>query len=243
MSCLITCDHLSFGYRPGREVLHNLSFTLQPGLTALLGANGAGKSTLMRILATELPVPRAAEVTIAGIPARWRNLGAIRSRIGWVPQEFPFDRRQRARDAITMVARLRGMRRRDIPAAVEAALADAELADRGGDRLASLSGGLRRRAVIAAGIVHSPDILLLDEPTAGLDPDNRADVMAMLRRCADDGTSILMSTHLSADVESADRVSFLRDGAIQHSGPVDAILREHGSIDAAFSALRKTGTP
>lgn len=243
MTSLLTCEHLSFGYRPGREVLHDLSFSLESGMTALLGANGAGKSTLMRILATELPVPRGATVTITDINANRGNLGAIRSRIGWAPQEFPFDRHQRARDAIAMIAHLRGMRRGDVPGAVDKALAAAELSDRASDRLGSLSGGLRRRAVIAAGIVHSPEVLLLDEPTAGLDPDNRADVMAMLRRCADSGTAVLMSTHLSTDVESADRVAFLRDGAIMHNAPVANVLRDHGSIDAAFSALSKGGAP
>ena len=239
MSMLVRCEHLSFGYSPRRKVLKNLSFTLHPGVTALLGANGAGKSTFMRILATELPVPSGASVTIAGMNASSRNLGPIRSCIGWVPQEFPFDRHQRVSDAVSMVASLRGVPRRQVPTATAEALEKAELLDHANRRLGSLSGGLRRRAVIAAGIVHSPGILLLDEPTAGLDPDNRTDVIAMLTRCSQDGTAILMSTHLSVDVESADRAAFLRDGAIQHIAAVEDLLREYPSIDAAFTTLSR----
>lgn len=239
MPVLVRCEHLTFGYSFRRRVLHNLNFELEPGITALLGANGAGKSTFMRILATELPVPSHASVTILGMDASSRHLGTIRSHIGWIPQEFPFDKHQRVSDVVSMVASLRGVPRRDVRAATEEALEKAELSDHAQRRLGSLSGGLRRRAVIAAGIVHAPDVLLLDEPTAGLDPDNRTDVIAMLKRCSQDGTSILMSTHLAVDVESADRVAFLRDGAIRNIASVEDLLRQYPSIDAAFTALSR----
>lgn len=232
----IEIHDLTFSYGRRSPVLTGLNLTVEDGLVALLGENGAGKSTLLRILATEIPPRRrTGTVIIDGEELTRANLGRIRSRLGWVPQDFPFDGQQKVADAIAAVAWLRGMPRRDIPEAVNATLGTVDLADRADEKLKNLSGGLRRRAVIAAGLVHHPRTLLLDEPTAGLDPRNRKHTLRILRDIADRGILVLLSTHLAVDAEACERVLFLAEGHVLEDRPTAEFLERHGSIDAAFT--------
>lgn len=234
----LVCEGIRFAYPRRDPVLVDLGFSIDGGLVALLGENGAGKSTLMSILATQPPAGRlSGTVRIGGVAVAPGTRRRIRRDLGWVPQEFPFDPAQRVGAAVGMVARLRGMARPEVGEAVAAALALVGLEDRADRRLGELSGGLRRRAVIAAGIVHRPRVVLLDEPTAGLDPANRRRIMEILARGAESGMTVLFSTHLAADAAGADRVLFLSGGGIVEDAAPETLVRRHGGIDEAFVAL------
>jgi ABC-2 type transport system ATP-binding protein len=180
--------------------LDGLDLELRPGITGLLGPNGAGKTTLIRILATLL-APSAGTVAVDG----WRAERApdrveIRRRLGYLPQDLGLYPRFTAFEFVDYLAVLKEL---DDPAdrhrRVRAALEAVELADVAGRRLRTLSGGMRRRVGIAQAIVADPDLLLLDEPTTGLDPEQRMRFRQLIARLGEHRT-VLLSTHLVEDV-------------------------------------------
>ncbi|MGC9665715.1 ABC transporter ATP-binding protein [Planosporangium sp. 12N6] len=189
--------------RAGRRMaVDGLDLSLGTGVHGLLGPNGAGKTTLMRALATVLR-PAGGELELLGQPAGGRlDLRAVRRAIGYLPQEFGFYRRFTVREFVEYMAWLKEMPGRDIPGAVQRAVDRVGLTDRADDRLKTLSGGMLRRAGIAQAIVNDPRILLLDEPTVGLDPEQRLDFRALLRELGTD-SCVVVSTHLVEDVAAA----------------------------------------
>jgi ABC-type multidrug transport system ATPase subunit len=179
-----------------------LDLSLGTGVHGLLGPNGAGKTTLMRALATVLR-PASGELMLLGQPVGGRiDLRGVRRGIGYLPQEFGFYPRFTVREFVEYMAWLKEMPARDVPGAVQRAVERVGLADRADDRMKTLSGGMLRRAGIAQAIVNDPEILLLDEPTVGLDPEQRLDFRALLRDLGAD-TCVLVSTHLVEDVVAA----------------------------------------
>nr|WP_227659068.1 MULTISPECIES: ABC transporter ATP-binding protein [unclassified Corynebacterium] len=236
-AAMIEVENLHYRYSRSRPVLNGVSFSHKEGLVSLLGENGAGKSTLMRILATEVTSGYDGTVVVAGEDLDGGSVRRIRSSVGWVPQDFPFDSSQKVQSIMRDVAWLRGVKRADREEAIARSLRQVGLEDRGGDKAGNLSGGLRRRLVIAAGLVHDPSLLLLDEPTAGLDPKNRRSIMSILQKRAAAGTAIVMSTHVAEDVMQTDRVAFLAHGRIVASGKADSFMREYGDMESAFEML------
>ncbi|MER6910841.1 ATP-binding cassette domain-containing protein [Streptomyces sp. NPDC000594] len=202
-----------------RRIIENLDLSLRPGVTGLLGPNGAGKTTLLRTLATIAP-PRSGTLELFGEPARTeRDVRRARRRIGYLPQEFGYYPGFSVADFVHYCAWLREVPRARAVPETERALAAVGLADRARDRMKSLSGGMLRRAGIAAAIVGSPSLVLLDEPTVGLDPAQRLDFRDLLRSLARDGAAVLLSTHLVEDVGAAcETVLVLADGRFVHRG-------------------------
>lgn len=234
----LSTEQLTYSYRKGRIVLRGVDFTLPKGLTALLGENGAGKSTLMRLLATEIPAHRAdGNILLPGQSYRDTPLRDIRRALGWVPQHEPFDPSQRVVAALSDVASLRGIPRADRSRVVGASLQRVQLADSSQEKIANLSGGMARRVTIAAALLNEPEILLLDEPTAGLDPRNRRSVLNVVQDLAQNGMRVLMSTHVAADVRDADHILFLSQGAIALNTTVADFQQRYGDIDTAFERL------
>lgn len=218
-----------------RTALDHVTLTLTPGVTALVGPNGAGKSTLMRI-ATTVQRPSSGTVHLDGLPlsSRADDLRA-RERIGFLPQDFKADPQFSVTEHVTYQAWLRGVPRKAWDSATREAIGRVDLGSRAGDRMGRLSGGMRQRAGIAGAIVGNPDIIVLDEPTAGLDPSQRIEFRNALARL--DGASILLSTHLIEDVSAtAERVVVLKEGRIVHDGPTSA-LREQGVEREGVSRL------
>lgn len=214
----VQLSNLRQAYR-ARVVLDGLDLTLSPGVTGLLGPNGAGKTTLMRTLATVQP-PAGGTVTLDGTAVTGeRTARLVRRRIGYLPQKFGWDPGMRVRDFVEYGAWLREVpngRRRD---AVKKALLQVDLADRSDERMSRLSGGMRQRAGIAWAIVGGPGLVLLDEPTVGLDPRQRLQFRRILSELTD--TTVLLSTHLIDDVAAAcDRVVVLHSGRIRFDGSV-----------------------
>jgi ABC-2 type transport system ATP-binding protein len=225
--------------RAGRRMaVDGLDLSLGTGVHGLLGPNGAGKTTLMRALATVLP-PAGGELTLLGEEVGGRiDLRTVRRAIGYLPQEFGFYPRFTVREFVEYLAWLKEMPGRDIPGAVQRAIERVGLADRADDRMKTLSGGMLRRAGIAQAIVNDPELLLLDEPTVGLDPEQRLDFRSLLREIGADAC-VLVSTHLVEDVVAACTDVVLVDaGRLAFQG-VPADLETWGADGVGDSAAER----
>ena len=222
---MITIEHLSKNYRKGPWALLDVSLTFDKGMTGLLGPNGAGKSTLMRILAA-LETPTSGQVMINGLPLSRSE--EIREMIGYLPQFFHIYPQMTGRDYLEYVGIMKGLtnkaaRRKEISQLLEMVNLQ-EQADR---KVRTYSGGMKQRLGIAQALMGSPDILIVDEPTAGLDPQERVRFRNMLTRFSLERT-VILSTHIVADIESnCRRVAVMNRGSLLTAGNLEH-LREFG---------------
>ncbi|RKQ92072.1 lipooligosaccharide transport system ATP-binding protein [Solirubrobacter pauli] len=197
----------------------------------LLGPNGAGKSTTMRLL-TAQAIPDEGEIEILGLPVPARSKEA-RALCGVVPQLDNLDVTLTVEQNLRVFAYLYRVPRNERKAAIERALAIANLSDRRDTRVDNLSGGMRRRLLIARGLVHQPQLILLDEPTVGLDPQVRQELWALVDRLRSEGVSILMSTHYIEEAERlADTVTIMSHGKAVATGTPRALISEHAGAEA-----------
>jgi ABC-2 type transport system ATP-binding protein len=206
-----------------------------PGVFGLLGPNGAGKTSLLRMMATAIP-PTSGKLRLLGLdPARYKARQEIRRRLGYLPQHLGYYPGFTVREFVEYFALLKEVPATGVPAAVEAAVERVQLRDHARSRLRTLSGGMLRRAGIAQAIVNDPELLLLDEPTAGLDPEQRIAFRGLLRDIGRTAT-VVVSTHLVEDVGAAcTQVAVMDNGRIVFSGsPADlaACGQDHGIGDA-----------
>ena len=209
----------------GKPVLRDVDLTLRPGeIYALLGPNGAGKTTLIRTICGRIR-PDGGEVLLNGRdPAR---VPAARAGLGLVPQEIALYPNLTVAENLQTFAALAGTPREAVAAAVRRALELTRTVDRADVPVKHLSGGYQRRANIAAAIVHEPSLLILDEPTVGVDIDAREAVDAVIRGLRDLGVAVLMTTHdLDQAGALADRVGFLREGQMVLEGEPKALVAE-----------------
>jgi ABC-2 type transport system ATP-binding protein len=207
--------------RYGRtEALAGVQFTLRDGVTGLLGPNGAGKTTLLRIVATAL-VPDGGELTVFGAdPRTGAGRLAVRRRLGYLPQNPGFHPGFTAFEFVDYVAILKELTDRRVRHDEVRRVLDAVgLADQRGKRIRSLSGGMRQRVVLAAALVGDPDLLVLDEPTAGLDPEQRLRFREVVAELGE-GRTVLLSTHQTEEVMAlCQHVVVLDHGAVRFEGP------------------------
>ncbi len=204
--------------------LNAVSFSVGAGeIFALIGPNGAGKTTLVRSITGRVPLHEG-HITLLGQPAG--RASRMRRHLGLVPQAIALYSHLTARENLAVFARLAGMARDQIPSAVDRALQRVDLTTRADDRTAHLSGGMQRRLNIAAGTLHEPTLLLLDEPTVGLDVAAREavhDVLRVLRRA---GIAILLTTHdLDQAQELADNVGVLSHGRLLAVDAPNALIQ------------------
>ncbi len=227
MPAALTVEHLTHRYGD-RLALDDVSLEVTPGtFVALLGPNGGGKSTLFRICAT-LQRPSSGTARVFGADVT-RAADAARRRLGVVFQSPALDVRLTVRENLTHHGRLHGLGGQALQQAIDRALTRVQLADRGRDTVLKLSGGLRRRAELAKVLLTQPDLLLMDEPTTGLDPGARRDIWRDLAaRRAESGTTIVLTTHLLDEAETADRVIVLDRGRIVVDGPPATLTRSVG---------------
>jgi lipooligosaccharide transport system ATP-binding protein len=192
----------------------------------LLGPNGAGKSTAMRIL-TGQAVADAGQIEVLGFRLPDESKLA-RARMGVCPQESNLDVDLRVRDVLAVFARLYRVPGREREAAVERALALAGLGARAADRAVTLSGGMQRRLLIARALIHQPDVVLLDEPTVGLDPQVRTELWSLILSLREQGATVLMSTHYIEEAERlADRVAIMSAGRVVAEGTPGELVASH----------------
>jgi ABC-2 type transport system ATP-binding protein len=225
--------------RAGRHLaVDGLDLALGTGVHGLLGPNGAGKTTLMRALATVLK-PAGGRLTLLGESVDGRaDLRRVRRGLGYLPQQFGFYPRFTLREFVEYMAWLKEMPKTAVPGAVQRAIDRVGLEAKAGARMKTLSGGMLRRAGIAQAIVNDPAVLLLDEPTVGLDPEQRLDFRALLRDLGVD-SCVLVSTHLVEDVVAAcTDVVMLDEGRLVHQGTPDDLITEGAEGDGDSPAER-----
>ncbi len=203
-----------------RDALHQVSLTCDYGVFGLLGPNGAGKTTLMRILAT-LILPTSGRVTVQGYDVVDKP-HLVRSLIGYVPQEYALYSHLTAWEFLDYMGTLSGVQR--IRQQVERVLAQVGLLTVARRRLNNFSGGMKQRVVIAQALLHSPQVLLVDEPTAGLDPVERVKFRNLLAELGRERT-ILLSTHIVEDVSATcKQMAVLHEGCIAYQGSVEDLV-------------------
>lgn len=212
MQPIISIANLSKTYAGGFQALKNVDLEISKGeIFALLGPNGAGKTTLISIVCG-IVNPGGGRV-LAGGHDIVRDFRAARSLIGLVPQELTTDGFESVLATVTFSRGLFG--KPPNPGYIEKLLRDLSLWNKKDDRIMTLSGGMKRRVMIAKALSHEPEILFLDEPTAGVDVELRRDMWAMVRRLRENGTTIILTTHYIEEAEEmADRIGVISNGEI-----------------------------
>ena len=222
--------------RGRRDVLNAIDLDVAPGsVTGLLGPSGSGKTTLMRsVVGTQ--IVRAGDITVLGLPA---GAGALRTRVGYMTQAPSVYEDLTVHENLAYFARIVGV--------------GADRADRVLDRVGlsanrdqvvvTLSGGERARVSLGAAILNEPELLVLDEPTVGLDPLLRRDLWSFFHELADGGTTLLVSSHVMDEAARCDRLVLLREGSILSEGTPDELRRRTGTadLDEAFLELVRRG--
>ena len=232
------------------RALDGVSMEVTAPATGLLGANGAGKSTLMKTL-LGLVRPDAGRVEVLGIDAA-RDPGEIRRRLGYMPELdcLPLD--MTARDIVVHMAELRGLPRRPAVLRASEVLFQVGLEEERSRLIRTYSTGMKQRTKLAQAIVHSPELVILDEPTNGLDPSGREEMLTLVRRLSSDlGIAVVLSSHVLEDVtRTCDAVVVLRDGRLVTSGMIDGmrgisddgvLARVAGDVDAFAGAMVARG--
>ena len=210
------------------EALRGISFAVKAGeIYGLLGPNGAGKSTTIGVLCG-LVIPDAGTARLNGLDVVQNAVEARRS-LGVVPQEVALYTELSARDNLTFFGRLYGLGGRDLSKRVDDALALVSLSGRAKEPIERYSGGMLRRLNIAAGVLHGPSVILLDEPTVGLDPQTRASILDLVRAIAAGGAAVVYTTHYLDEAERlCQRVGIIDHGAILAEGTLAELRRAAG---------------
>ena len=208
--------------------LRDLSLDVPEGcLFGLLGPNGAGKTTVLRILATLL-APDSGDVLVAGLDALDQPR-AVRQLLGYVAQEVAIDKILTGRELLQLQGDLYHLRGADRDARIADLVDRLDMSDWIDRRCGTYSGGMRRRLDLAAGLLHRPRLLILDEPTVGLDIESRAAIWDLLQRLVSEGTSVLLSSHYLEEVEAlADRMAIIDDGSVIAEGAPDELKQRLG---------------
>ncbi|KOG33158.1 ABC transporter ATP-binding protein [Streptomyces resistomycificus] len=249
MTPTVSASGLSLRYG-GIRALDDVSLRLTRGVTGLLGPNGAGKTTLLRVLATAVPPDRGAFTVLGHDPGTPRGRQEVRRGLGYLPQAPGFHPDFTAFEFVDYVAILkeltdRGARHRE----VRRVLAEVDLGDVRGRRIKKLSGGMRQRVALAAALVGDPGFLVMDEPTVGLDPEQRMRFRELIAQ-AGEGRTVLLSTHQTEDVAMlCNRVVVLAGGQVRFEGtPAELTARAAGRVwssterDPGALAGWRTGT-
>lgn len=215
-----------------RRAVDGLDLDIAPGTcVGLLGPNGAGKSTTMKML-TGQAIADSGSLSVLGLTLP-RQSKLARARMGVVPQDDNLDEDLTVGQAVEVFASLYRVPRSERAAAVDKALGIATLRDRRDDSVKELSGGMRRRLLIGRALVHSPEVLLLDEPTVGLDPQVRSELWGLISRLRDEGVTILMSTHYIEEAERlADDVAVMALGKVVARGVPSELVTKHVGAEA-----------
>ncbi|HBI61218.1 MAG TPA: ABC transporter ATP-binding protein [Lachnospiraceae bacterium] len=231
----IVIDNLSKRYGK-KEAIKSVSLTIPNGMYGLLGRNGAGKTSLMRILAT-LSVPTTGEVKLNGVSIK--ETAKIREMVGYLPQDFSMYRSMTVFGVMDYLGLLSNIPDKVRKERIYELLDKVNLKDNAKTKVKALSGGMKRRLGIAQALLHNPQILIVDEPTAGLDPEERIRFRNLLSDFAD-GRIVLLSTHIASDIESTcDGVAVLNDGRLIFHGSTEELIQQADGKVYLITASKK----
>ena len=212
--------HVSKQYKNGVTALEDVSFCVGSGVFGLLGHNGAGKTTLMKALVTVLK-PSAGTIRVCGFDTAAQGK-EVRARVGYLPQELAMYPSLSVWDFVNYMAQIKGIRDKK---AVSAVLKEVEMLEFSRRKIGQLSGGMKRRVGIAQALIGNPPILVVDEPTAGLDPEERVRFRGLLSRYASEGRTVLLSTHIVEDIHQlCGELAVLRKGRLFYAGTSATLL-------------------
>ena len=223
--------HKSYG---ATQAVKGVSFEIAPGENyGLLGPNGAGKTTTIKMIAGVLAAD-AGRVAVCGEELT-TGTTAVKSRIGWVPQEIALYDRLSARENLSFFGRMQGLSGKTLARRVDEVLELTALADRAGDKAVKFSGGMRRRLNIGIGLLHSPDLLILDEPTVGVDIQSRTSILDQVAEMTSRGVAVLYTTHYIEEVERlCHRVGIIDHGTLIAEGGRAELVKMVGERDRIF---------
>ena len=212
--------HVSKQYKNGVTALEDVSFCVGSGVFGLLGHNGAGKTTLMKALVTVLK-PSAGTIRVCGFDTAAQGK-EVRARVGYLPQELAMYPSLSVWDFVNYMAQIKGIRDKK---AVSTVLEEVEMLEFSRRKIGQLSGGMKRRVGIAQALIGNPPILVVDEPTAGLDPEERVRFRGLLSRYASEGRTVLLSTHIVEDIHQlCGELAVLRKGRLFYAGTSATLL-------------------
>jgi ABC-2 type transport system ATP-binding protein len=217
---IIAADHVSKWY--GQVIgLNDVTLTVPPGITGLLGPNGAGKSTFMKLITGQLK-PSKGSVRVLGEPI-WRN-PALYNRIGFCPEQDAFYERMTGLEWVAALVRLNGVDEPRAVAMARGALEAVDLMDAAGKKIGAYSKGMRQRVKLAQALVHDPELLILDEPLAGMDPIARRRTIRLIKDWGRAGKSVIVSSHILHEIESmTSNILLINQGRILAEGNVHQI--------------------
>ncbi len=210
----LSVDCINKRYRSGPYANRDISFTAHPGeMLGILGPNGAGKTTLVRQITTEL-LPTSGNIHVFGVDVASDPIG-VKNLMGVVPQEAQLFELLTVYETLRIFGKLRGLSSGDARSRAEDLLSDLRLAEYRNVTTVKLSGGLRRRVMVGISMIADPGLIVLDEPTTGLDPQSRRDMWDLMRDYRERGTTILMTTHYMEEAEAlCDRVGIISQGSL-----------------------------
>lgn len=241
----LAIDEVSFRYTRGVRTLDGVSFAVPAGrFTALLGPNGAGKSTLMGLI-THLFTPEQGRLSVCGHDLD-RSSRAALAAMGVVFQRPTLDLDLTVDQNLRYAAALQGLPARTTRVRIEDVLGRLKLLERARTRVRTLSGGMKRRVEIARALLHQPRLLVLDEPTVGLDMDSRRDIVEHVHAlCRDEGLAVLWATHLIDEIWPDDRIVLLHQGRVRATGTIDEVARAAGAdgLDRVYQRLTAPPAP
>ncbi len=220
MSAVIAADHLSKWY--GQVIgLNDVTLTVPAGITGLLGPNGAGKSTFMKLMTGQL-APSKGDIRVFGEPI-WRN-PALYFRIGFCPDQDAFYDRMTGFEWLTALGRLNGVTDAEAQARARRALDEVDLAAAAGKKIGAYSKGMRQRVKLAQALAHDPELLILDEPLAGMDPIARRKTIRLIKEWGRSGRSVVVSSHVLHEIEAmTSNILLINQGRILAEGNVHQI--------------------
>lgn len=219
----IVIKGLSKSYDGKKDALNSLDLVIPNGMFGILGRNGSGKSTLMNIIATILQ-PSKGTVTINGIEIK--NSQMIRQMIGYLPQDFDFYPNMKVSEVLYYLGFLSKINQKDFDNYVDLILRKVNLIDHKNKKVKSLSGGMKKRLGIAQAILHDPKVIIVDEPTAGLDPEERVRLRNLLSDLAENKI-VIISTHIVSDIESTcNRIAILDKGSLVYKGDIPSLIQQ-----------------
>lgn len=235
---MIEISNLSKIYKNETVALDNISLNIGTGVFGLLGRNGAGKTTLLRILTTILK-PTEGDVNILGLELNEKNYKKIKQNVGYIPQEFGFYKEFTVKEIMEYVCILRNIDNQKSKAVIDNALKNLNLKAHKNKKYKNLSGGMKRRLGLAQAMLEEPKILIVDEPTAGVDPQERINIRNILREYGAEHT-VIFSTHIIEDIEHiCSKLAILDFGKLIFCGDVEKILNSGISLEDAYINMTK----